>query len=191
MAKTNDLLKMSSASIIHGIVKKYVNDSMVQVLSLTQPWATLLVLGYKKIETRSWYTAHRGELWIHAAAGCSTFGKRYLRELCECWPFRQCLAEAGYKSFDELPRGQILGRGVLAACNPTAMRETKDYHGQPISDQEYSFGDYGRTNTGRWRRAWLFDSMEKLETPIHAKGALQLWPYEIPESAKLIPSWSA
>lgn len=33
-----------------------------------QPWASLLVAGIKKHEGRSWYTSHRGRLWIAATA---------------------------------------------------------------------------------------------------------------------------
>jgi hypothetical protein len=36
-------------------------------LSMHQPWATLLVEGIKQVEGRSWYTTHRGRLWIAAA----------------------------------------------------------------------------------------------------------------------------
>lgn len=37
-------------------------------LTMHQPWASLLVRGIKMHEGRSWYTSHRGRLWIHAAA---------------------------------------------------------------------------------------------------------------------------
>ncbi|KAL7061374.1 hypothetical protein AAHC03_010059 [Spirometra sp. Aus1] len=37
-------------------------------LSMHQPWASLLVRGIKKDEGRTWYSAHRGPLWIAAAA---------------------------------------------------------------------------------------------------------------------------
>ncbi|XP_069758917.1 activating signal cointegrator 1 isoform X2 [Narcine bancroftii] len=37
-------------------------------LSMHQPWASLLVRGIKKVEGRTWYTSHRGKLWIAAAA---------------------------------------------------------------------------------------------------------------------------
>ncbi len=37
-------------------------------LSLRQPWAWLVVNGYKNIENRSWPTRHRGPLLIHASA---------------------------------------------------------------------------------------------------------------------------
>ncbi|KAL4228260.1 Activating signal cointegrator 1 [Mactra antiquata] len=37
-------------------------------MSMHQPWASLLVAGIKIHEGRSWYTAHRGRLWIAATA---------------------------------------------------------------------------------------------------------------------------
>lgn len=40
----------------------------MKALTLTQPWASLVALGEKRIETRSWGTSYRGELAIHAAA---------------------------------------------------------------------------------------------------------------------------
>ncbi|KAK3746751.1 hypothetical protein QZH41_003564 [Actinostola sp. cb2023] len=33
-------------------------------LSMHQPWASLLIAGIKTVEGRSWYTSHRGRLWI-------------------------------------------------------------------------------------------------------------------------------
>lgn len=36
-------------------------------LSLWQPWATLVGVGLKRVETRSWATSYRGPLAIHAA----------------------------------------------------------------------------------------------------------------------------
>ncbi|TTA54983.1 Activating signal cointegrator 1 [Bagarius yarrelli] len=37
-------------------------------LSMHQPWASLLIRGIKRVEGRTWYTSHRGRLWIAAAA---------------------------------------------------------------------------------------------------------------------------
>lgn len=39
----------------------------VKALTLWQPWASLVALGVKTIETRSWSTKYRGPLAIHAA----------------------------------------------------------------------------------------------------------------------------
>lgn len=40
----------------------------MKVITIWQPWASLIVLGHKKIETRGWATKYRGPLLIHAAA---------------------------------------------------------------------------------------------------------------------------
>mmetsp|Transcript_11133 Transcript_11133/g.24868 ORF Transcript_11133/g.24868 Transcript_11133/m.24868 type:complete len:907 (-) Transcript_11133:104-2824(-) len=37
-------------------------------LSLQQPWASLLIHGFKRVDGRPWATEHRGRLWIHAAS---------------------------------------------------------------------------------------------------------------------------
>ena len=38
----------------------------MKVLTIKQPWATLIVEGYKKYEFRSWKTKYRGKILIHA-----------------------------------------------------------------------------------------------------------------------------
>lgn len=39
----------------------------MKALTIWQPWASLLVSGQKKYETRSWATDYRGPIAIHAA----------------------------------------------------------------------------------------------------------------------------
>ena len=39
----------------------------MKVISIKEPFATLIMNGDKKIETRSWKTNYRGELFIHAS----------------------------------------------------------------------------------------------------------------------------
>ena len=39
----------------------------MKALSLHQPWASLIAIGAKRIETRHWTTSYRGPLAIHAA----------------------------------------------------------------------------------------------------------------------------
>lgn len=39
----------------------------MKVISIKEPFATLIRNGDKKIETRSWKTHYRGELFIHAS----------------------------------------------------------------------------------------------------------------------------
>ena len=41
----------------------------MKVITLKQPWATLVAEGLKKYEFRSWKYSYRGELLIHAGKG--------------------------------------------------------------------------------------------------------------------------
>ena len=38
----------------------------MKVLTIRQPWASLIIQGYKRFEFRSWKTNYRGDLLIHA-----------------------------------------------------------------------------------------------------------------------------
>jgi hypothetical protein len=55
-----------------GCRQRPVREGSQQVmlcLTMTEPWASLVACGAKRIETRSWGTDHRGPLAIHAANG--------------------------------------------------------------------------------------------------------------------------
>lgn len=43
--------------------------STTPCISIRQPWAWLIVNGYKDIENRSWKTARRGRVLVHASKG--------------------------------------------------------------------------------------------------------------------------
>lgn len=158
----------------------------MKTITLTQPWATLVAIGAKKIETRSWSTAYRGPLAIHAAKGLVGIGgKSGLYEIRAQEPFHLALEAAGYYQFDDLPLG-----AVIATCNLTAVYRipatpmhypwrVTDHHplaSYPVvlppfqDDPERAFGDY---TPGRY--AWLLTDVEMLPEPIPAKGSLGLW----------------
>jgi hypothetical protein len=46
-------------------------EQAVKALSLTQPYAWIVVHGGKRIENRAWNTAHRGDFLIHASSTMS------------------------------------------------------------------------------------------------------------------------
>ena len=52
---------------------------MIPALSIRQPWAWLIVHGYKDIENRDWYTSFRGRLLVHAG---QTLTRRYYEQTC-------------------------------------------------------------------------------------------------------------
>ncbi len=39
----------------------------MKAISIKQPWAWLIATGYMTVENRKWYTAHRGDILIHAS----------------------------------------------------------------------------------------------------------------------------
>lgn len=41
----------------------------MKVITIKQPWATLIAEGIKKYEFRTWKTKYRGEILIHAGKG--------------------------------------------------------------------------------------------------------------------------
>lgn len=75
---------------------------MGKALSIRQPWAWLIVNGFKDIENRTWNTKHRGEFLIHAAEAVD-------------WDAYHKLMHKGHQlpRIRELERGGIVGRATL------------------------------------------------------------------------------
>jgi len=159
----------------------------MKALTLTQPWATLISLGQKKIETRSWATSYRGRLATHAGKGLGPVGgMRGLLELLEqdvfwnaLYPLQPSVFNAKGLAKLALPRGAIVATCELVAVIPTRAFEdslTQYYEyprGWTLTDQERAFGDY---SPGRY--AWLLSSIVELSAPVPVKGQLGLWKYE-------------
>jgi hypothetical protein len=155
----------------------------MKVLTLTQPWATLVAIGAKQIETRSWSTSYRGPLAIHAAKGLAPVGGRAgLYDLAFSDPdgyFYSALHQANVFCIDDLPLGAIVATCELVCCKlmniPNLKRGWYNVAGAdwPLTDQERAFGDY---TPGRF--AWLLANIRALPKPIPAKGALGLWEWE-------------
>ena len=110
-------------------------------LSMHQPWASLLVMGIKKVEGRVWYTPHRGRLWIAATTRTPTeqdivgvegmyralyghqnvsFPKHYPTScLLGCVDVVDCLAQEDYK--EEFPEGESESPYVFVCENPQQL----------------------------------------------------------------------
>lgn len=131
----------------------------MRVISIRQPWATLVALGAKRRETRSWPTRYRGQIAIHASAGMPTRSK----EACSLPLVKDILTRAGYKSWRDLPRGVILAVGTI-----TDVQEISPANTPP--SPEFDFGDY---TPGRFQ--WFLSDVRLLANPIPAKGSLGLW----------------
>ena len=59
---------------------------MIKVLSIIEPWATLIKENKKYIETRTWETSYRGELYIHASKKTINIKDEHIIKLLELIP---------------------------------------------------------------------------------------------------------
>lgn len=126
----------------------------VKCLSLWQPWASLMALGHKTVETRSWHTMVRAKIYIHAAKTLE--GIKYLNPLAAV-KIEDALCMTTYEMVKELPFGALVCKGFLYECvdAPSALRV--------YSDQEH-FGDFSE---GRF--AHLYRDIKEID-PIPVRG---------------------
>lgn len=156
----------------------------MKALTLTEPYATLVAIGAKQIETRSWTTAYRGRIAIHAGKGLGPVGgKRGLMELCRQEPFRSVLLSAGFLGTPALPLGCIVATARIVETGSLMRDRSHSYiwnkaidAWSAVSEQEAAFGDYTQ---GRW--GFRLADVRPLAEPIPARGALGLWDWAPPE----------
>lgn len=139
----------------------------MRALSLTQPWATLVVTGQKRIETRGWSTDYRGQVIIHAAMKFPPDA----RAACQVGPFRSALGVAG----DRLPLGALIGAVDLVDVERTTRLRREPYvvlpgHRWDITPTELAFGDYSDG-----RKGFLLANAVAFDQPIPYRGQLGLW----------------
>lgn len=94
----------------------------ITVLSIRQPWAWLIVNGYKTVENRTWRTKYRGRLYIHAS-------QRPDFDFATTDEFRVELAEIGIVLPNHFDLGGIVGVANLIDCVATCTDEyDADWH---------------------------------------------------------------
>lgn len=133
----------------------------MKVLSLWQPWAGLIAIGAKGVETRGWETKYRGKLWIHSAKKWTPS----LSALLSVEPFRSVVSKY-LKDSDSGPLfdgGNILCQVDLVDCRPTESFNE-------ISAQERAFGNYAPGRFG-----WVLKNVKPLSTPIPLRGFQQIF----------------
>lgn len=130
----------------------------MKVLSLTEPFATLIKEKKKLVETRNWSTKYRGELYIHASL--TKIAKK----------------DSENKELMNLINDKSLNYGnIICKCNLVdCIYMTKEYvdNMKENNYQEYICGLY---EEGRY--AWILDNVQILDSPIKAKGQLGIWDY--------------
>ena len=160
----------------------------MKALSIMQPWATLIVIGAKRFETRSWYTHFRGELAIHASKKFTDAD----RLMCMQDPFKHTLlplfdndeqlmrASILKNEGRPLPLGAVIGTTVLTKCMPACV-----VAGQ-INERERAFGWYDYD-----RFAWQLEDATETKQPYPVRGAQGLWELPADIAASVESEFSA
>ncbi len=129
----------------------------MKVLSIKEPFASLVALGIKKIETRSWKTNYRGEIYIHASLTKNVIkDKKREEKLLSLLP----------DNYD-FKQGNIICKAYLKDC---IYMDEEFINNIKKDETEYLCGHY---EIGRY--AWVLEDIELLNEEISAKGKLGIW----------------
>ena len=128
----------------------------MKVLSIIEPWATLIKDGSKKIETRSWKTSYRGELFIHASKTKISKETKNNEELMS-------LVKSNFGF------GNIICKCMLVDCVYMTSEFIEDL--KKNNYQEYVCGEY---KVGRY--AWILEDIQIVDN-IAVNGQLGIWNY--------------
>ena len=161
----------------------------MRAITIWQPWASLLAHRVKKYETRSWATAYRGPIAIHAAT------IKVPQVLNKCFPeerdrltFFDAVAKGLHGCYtgkeienilNGLPTGSVIATANLVGCHIITATRGKhpsiglgDGKTLTVDDVEATLGDW---SNGRY--AWEFSDM-KIIGPVPVKGKQGLWRWE-------------
>ena len=127
----------------------------MKVLTIRQPWATLIMQGDKRFEFRSWRTKYRGELLIHAGKGIDKEAVKRLEK---------------YLSKD-LPLGKILGKVMLVDC----IRMSPEFKEELLKENS----DIYTKSSFNENFGWQLENVQVFDVPIDAVGHLSLWEYDV------------
>ncbi len=128
----------------------------MKVLTIKEPYASIIMSGLKEYETRSWKTNYRGKIYIHASI-----------KIDDDLKSRNDLQKLVYDNNITLKPGYILCEAYLDDCI-----YMNDMFIKNVSDKEKMVGRY---ELGRY--AWHLSDIRVIE-PVQAKGKLGIWNYE-------------
>lgn len=136
----------------------------MKAITIKQPFASLITAGLKEYEFRTWKTAYRGELLIHA-------GKSVDAEAMKRF--------AGYGL--TFPVGCIIAKATLTEC----VRVTEDFREELRQKNGPVYA--GTTEAANWEGyGFKLENVQRLE-PLYVNGMLGLWEYDPTEDLPLDP----
>jgi activating signal cointegrator 1 len=138
----------------------------MRALSVLQPWASLLAIGAKVYETRTWGTTYRGPLAIHSCA-------KPAAAIAEEPEFYEVLQGRRLYAWN-LPRGAVVAVADLVQCLQVDVEGS--VNGVRLCRMERMFGNF---QPGRF--AWQLANPRLLSLPASVRGRQGLWEWHAPE----------
>lgn len=146
-------------------------------VTLHQPWASLIALGIKTVETRSWPAPQRlleQTIAIHA-------GRRLVRRPGHRIE-RELRARLGEEWSQAIPTGAVVATATLAGmarvkyvdlASGHAVHDDGTEMGRAVGTGRTEIDPWGDFRTGRW--LWLLTDVKALPEPILAVGHQSFW----------------
>ena len=124
----------------------------MKAITIREPWASLIINGYKKYEFRSWKTNYRGKILIHAGKGIDK-DMLYITN----------------KYNIKINPGNIIGEVEITDC----IKVDDEFNKFLIKDNSLVYhGSY------KDKYAWKIEKVKKYDKTIPVNGKLGLWNYE-------------
>lgn len=125
----------------------------MKILTIKQPYASLIAAGYKRYEFRSWKTNYRGKILIHAGAGVDKDALIEFKDL-----------NLKYKKF------RIVAIADLVDC----IELNKNISAKINAENKKIYKDKIRTGY-----AWHLENIKEIDCDQEIKGKLGLWNIDI------------
>ncbi|XP_009976741.1 PREDICTED: activating signal cointegrator 1, partial [Tauraco erythrolophus] len=124
-------------------------------LSIHQPWASLLVRGIKRVEGRTWYTSHRGRLWIAATAK-----RPSPQEISELETTYRMLLRKDVEFPSDYPSGCLLGCVDVTDC--LSQEQFNEQHPDLSQESDSPF-------------VFICTNPQEMVVKFPIKGKLKIW----------------
>ena len=127
----------------------------MKVITVKQPWATLIAKGYKEYEFRTWKTKYRGDILIHAGKGID----------------KKAMERFNHLNL-EYPVGKIIAQATITDCVHVDKKfAQKLYKKDPIVYR-------GLVSKDNWDGyAFKLENIKEV-SPVEVDGKLSLWDYD-------------
>ncbi len=136
----------------------------MRVISLWQPFASLLVHGHKLIETRP-FPAPSTIIKQRIGIASTKMIKPVQRAVFDDPAFAEHYAKTGLPEFDDLPHGCLVGTVYVNSSDIITEGDLED-----VTEEEQLYGDW---RVGRY--AWRCEDHQALHKPIPVRGAQGIW----------------